>query len=224
MTDEDVEAATRARAAAAVTSGDATAWFERLYADAAAGRVVVPWDRDEPQRLLVRWASTRPTEGRGRPALVVGCGTGADAEYIAGLGYAVTAFDVSPTAVRTARERHRGSTVEYVVADLLDPPAAWSRAFALVVESLTVQSLPRTVRAEVTATIRSFVASSGNLVVVASRLADTDPPDQGPPWLLDDDDIAAFESEGVVRLGIEPVPRPEPETGHVWLAEFHRPA
>lgn len=67
-------------------------------------------------------------------ALVVGCGLGADAEYIARLGFDTVAFDVAETAIRLARERFPESTVDYVVRDLLDPPAEWLRAFDLVAE------------------------------------------------------------------------------------------
>ena len=105
---------------------DPTGWFEPLYAAAERGEREVPWDRDEPRDLLVEWASGRGLDGHGLGALVVGCGFGADAEYLSSLGFDVTAFDVAPTAVRGAQERHPGSSVDYVVADLLDPPQALS--------------------------------------------------------------------------------------------------
>ena len=85
-------------------------------------------------------------DGSGLGAMVVGCGFGADAEYLSSLGFDVTAFDVAPTAVRAAQERHPGSAVHYVAADLLDFPAAWGEAFAFVFDALTVQSLPDSVR------------------------------------------------------------------------------
>jgi hypothetical protein len=37
----------------AFREGDATGWFERLYAEAADGRAIVPWDRRAPHPLLV---------------------------------------------------------------------------------------------------------------------------------------------------------------------------
>jgi 2-polyprenyl-3-methyl-5-hydroxy-6-metoxy-1,4-benzoquinol methylase len=83
---------------------------------------------------------------------VVGCALGADAEHVAGLGYATTAFDVAPTAVRLARERYPASPVHYVVADLLDPPEEWTRAFDLVVEIITAQSLPEPYRPPISST------------------------------------------------------------------------
>ena len=121
--------------------GDPTAWFDRLYRAAEAGEAVVPWNRRAPHRLLVEWAQGHGVV-EGVRALVVGCGLGDDAEYVASLGHATIAFDVAEAAVEGARRRFPASDVEYVVADVLDPPARWQEAFGLVLESLTVQSLP----------------------------------------------------------------------------------
>src|SRR5438477_8674141 len=85
--------------------GGPTAWFDRLYQEAAAGTAVVPWDRGAPHPLLAPWLDELDLDPRGRQALTVGCGLGADAELLATLGFETTAFDVSPTAIRTARER-----------------------------------------------------------------------------------------------------------------------
>ena len=40
--------------------GDPTGWFERLYADAAQGQAIVPWDRRAPHPLLVEWIEQQP--------------------------------------------------------------------------------------------------------------------------------------------------------------------
>jgi len=84
----------RQLAAASVADGDVTGWFERLYAEGEAGTSVVPWVLGEPNESLVEWAAG--LDGTGLRALVVGCGTGEDAEYLAGLGFAVTGFDIAP--------------------------------------------------------------------------------------------------------------------------------
>ena len=57
-------------------TGEATRWFEQLYADAEQGRAVVPWDRQEPHPLFVAWAEANLTGGRGQRAIVVGSGLG----------------------------------------------------------------------------------------------------------------------------------------------------
>lgn len=104
MTDPDEHV--RRLAAESLTGDDPTGWFERLYTQASAGQAVVPWDRGAPHALLVDWADGRHGTGR---ALVVGCGLGSDAEFVAGLGYDTVAFDVSVSAVRASRERFPGS-------------------------------------------------------------------------------------------------------------------
>lgn len=130
------------------------------------------------------------TPGAGR-ALVVGCGLGDDAELTARLGYRTVAFDYAPSAIERARARFPDSSVEYVVADLLDPPAEWSGAFDLVVEVFTVQSLPPAVRSTVIANIAGFVAPGGRLLVVATMGEPVD----GPPWPLTRAQVESFPLE-----------------------------
>jgi SAM-dependent methyltransferase len=181
-----------------LAAGDATGWFDRLYQEAAEGRAIVPWDRPSPSSGL---DSAGLPAGDGKRALVVGCGLGRDAEFVAGLGYATTAFDISPTAVRDARARHPGTAVAYEVADLLSPPASWSSAWDLVVESNTVQALPRALRPEAIASVTSFLAPGGTLVVLAAAL--DSPSDQGPPWPLTPDEISAFAGAAIRVVAIE---------------------
>jgi SAM-dependent methyltransferase len=193
---------------------DPTRFFARLYAAAAAGEAEIPWDRGGPREALAEWASSRRLAGAGRRALVVGAGLGGDAEFVASLGFATLAFDAVDTAVAMARERHPGSAVSYVVADVLAPPAEWRQAFDLVVECLTVQSLPPSLHRAATENIAGFVAPGGTLIVVASA---ADGPPGGPPWPLTRAEIGAFATGGVRTRGIE-------RTGALWRAEFTRPA
>ena len=122
MASEDPEEFSGNLAKQSIAAGDPTGWFERLYAAAEAGETEVPWDRHAPSQFLVQWAEQRGLAGAGQRALVVGCGLGEDAEFIAGLGYTTVAFDISPTAIAAARRRFPDSAVEYRVANLLDPP------------------------------------------------------------------------------------------------------
>ncbi len=57
--------------------------------------------------------------------MIVGCGLGADAEFIAAWGYSTLAFDIAPTAVELARSRFPSSAVSYVPGDLLALPDEW---------------------------------------------------------------------------------------------------
>ncbi len=220
MTAPDPDERTRELAAEALAADDPTGWFERLYAEAEQGDAVVPWDRGTPQRSLVRWAQERELAGAGRRAMVAGSGLGDDAEFIAGLGYDTVAFDVSPTAVEAARRRFPDSSVRYLAADLLDPPAEWRHAFDLVVESLTVQALPISLRSRAIAQVGRLVAVGGTLLVIAAGRDATDEPEQGPPWPLTREEIESFAADGLAPVRIEDLR--DPGT-HRWRAEFRRP-
>jgi hypothetical protein len=203
----------------------ATGWFERLYAAAEEGEAVVPWARGAPQPVLVDWAQARGIDGSGGRAVVVGCGLGDDAEYVAGLGFETVAFDIAATAVRAARRRFPDSAVEYLTADLLDPPAGWSASFDLVVECLTVQSLPLELRQAATARVADLVAVGGTLLVVAAVSDDADGRVHGPPWPLTRAEIDGFGAGTLRAVRIEDIPGAEPAARR-WRAEFvhRRPA
>jgi SAM-dependent methyltransferase len=217
----DPDEAARRLATESLEAADPTGWFERLYAAASDGEAVVPWDRGGPNPLLVEWTSGRDLGDVGR-ALIVGAGLGGDAEHIARLGPETVAFDVSATAVATARSRHPGSRVKYVTADLLDPPTAWTHAYDLVIESLTVQSLPVTVRRTAVANVAAFVRPGGRLLVIAFAGLDDDA-FEGPPWPLSRDDVESFTSEGLAIERLEDIVDADGDA-HRWRVEFVRPA
>jgi SAM-dependent methyltransferase len=210
----DPDEYSRRIAAESLAADDPTGWFERLYSEASDGAAVVPWDRGTPNRFLPPWAEKRQLRGDGRTAVVVGCGLGEDAEFLAELGFETTAFDIAPTAVRGAAARHPGSPVHYLTADLLDLPAGWS--FDFVLESLTVQAMPLSLRDKATEGVRSLVAPGGTLLVIAAGREEGEPVD-GPPWPLTHTELAAF--------GLSPVEIEELREPGVlrWRAEFTRP-
>jgi pimeloyl-ACP methyl ester carboxylesterase len=208
-------------ASRSLAAGDATGWFDQLYAAGAAGELDLgPWERDAPQPLLVEWSRARGLSGHGQRAIVVGCGLGADAEHVAGLGYDTTAFDIADSAVRLARQRHPASRVEYVTADLLDLPTAWVGAFDLVVEVITVQALPEPPRRRAIVNIGRLVAPGGTLVAVASRRDDSRPDRTLPPWPLTRAEVDAFAGDGLRPVSIE---EHDQQGGLWWRAEFRRP-
>jgi SAM-dependent methyltransferase len=209
-------------AAESIAAGDPTGWFERVYAAAAAGQAEVPWDRGTPSRYLTQWAAARGVAGAGRRALVVGCGLGDDAEFVAGLGFQTVAFDIAPTAIATARCRFPGSAVRYQTADLLKPPPAWQQAFDLVVESLTLQALPDPPRRDAIARLGGLVAAGGTLVVLA-RAREPGQHVPGPPWALSRPEIDALAADGLEPVSIEDLNDPQMPWPRRWRAEFRRP-
>jgi pimeloyl-ACP methyl ester carboxylesterase/SAM-dependent methyltransferase len=203
--------------------GDPTGWFDRLYGAGAAGEVPMPWNRTEPHPLLAQWAQARQLTGTGSRAVVVGCGLGADAEYVAQHGYDTVAFDVAETAIRLARQRFPDSPVHYMTADLLDPPAHWWRAFDLVVEIITVQAIPDPPRHQAIVNVGRLVGPGGTLLVVAAAHDDQASTIQPPPWPLSRAEVDAFATDGLNTLRIEQVADPRSPTERRWRAEFRRP-
>lgn len=199
----------------AIGNGEPTAWFDRLYAEGVAGRVSMPWDREDPNPQLSAWAGG--LDGTGKTAVVVGCGLGADAEFLAGRGFATTGFDIAPSAIEEAQRRHPGSPVQYRVANLLDLADDLVEAFDLVVEIFTLQALPDPPRTEAATNVVRLVRPGGRLVAVAFRDDGTEPSDQGPPFPLSRE---FMESLGAGSLELAHL---EEREGPRWLAEYRRP-
>jgi SAM-dependent methyltransferase len=177
----------KAMAHEALAKGEPTAWFERVYQDAAGETGAVPWADLVPNPSLVDW----PAMPEAIRALVVGCGLGDDAEWLAARGIEVTAFDLAPAAIAWAKKRWANTHVHYVVGDLLAPPSSWSGAFDFVFEAYTLQSLPPDLRARGSAMLGTFLATGGTLLLIA-RGTDVCPGiEDGPPWPLTRPEIDA---------------------------------
>ena len=206
-----------------VTSDDPTGWFERLYSDARSGEAFVPWERTTPHRLLADWALKNQLTGTGKTALVVGCGFGEDSEFTSSLGFATVGFDIAPSGIRAAQERYPDSAVDYLVANLLDPPSKWSSSFDLVIEIFTVQALPVSLRRLSAANVGAFVAPGGTLFVVAFADEGLELPFQGPPWPFSRSEIDYFAASGLDAISIELVVDVTNPGSFRWQAEFSRP-
>jgi SAM-dependent methyltransferase len=219
MSTTDPDEHSRRLAAESLTGDDPLAWFERLYTDVQGGAAVAPWDRGGPHPLLVEWADARAIDGAGRRAVAVGAGLGEDAEYLSARGFETVAFDIAATALKLAAQRFPGSRVDYRVADLLDPPAEWRRAFDFTFESLTVQSMPPHLHDAAIAEVGELLAPGGTLLVVAAG-RDAGDDVQGPPWPLTRSEIEAFAAGGIEPVRIEEL---RDATVFRWRAEFRRP-
>lgn len=173
-------------------------FFEAFYAEAGEDFDRIPWARLAPRPQLVKWLDAHPPAA-GTRAVVVACGLGDDAEELARRGCAVDAFDISPTAIAAARRRFPDSAVDYRVADLFELPAEWRGAFGIVVEVMTVQSLPEALHAGAIDVITGLVAPGGTLLVRAATRAEDEPWDTRP-WPLRPSELARFEAGGLRRL------------------------
>lgn len=180
-------------------------WFEPLYANSDTNGEGVPWANMKTHPSFAKWLTENPLEGNGKSALVVGCGMGDDAVELEALGFQVTAFDVSETAIRFCKERFPQSKVEFVQADLLQNQSKWQQEFDFVLEIFTVQALPPKYEKELIQNICNFVSPDGNLLVIADVGVKERSFENGPPWLLTSQHINSFASCGlkVTRKHVE---------------------
>jgi SAM-dependent methyltransferase len=183
--------------AEAIARGEATGWFEPLYAAAQGDTEKVPWADEKPNPWLIEWIDREPPPKPGANAVVVGCGLGDDAEELARRGYEVVAFDVSPTAIEWAKKRFPDSPVEFRVGDLFELPSSMHAAFDFVFEAYTLQALPVAVRGVAVDAVASLVAPGGELLAVM-RGTEADDPGEGPPWPLMRSEMIGMEAAGLV--------------------------
>ncbi|HKV43252.1 MAG TPA: class I SAM-dependent methyltransferase [bacterium] len=193
---ETIRQRARRLAEASWARGDATGWFDTVYAAAEGRPDRIPWADMRPNPNLLEWMSPLALRGPGQRALVVGCGLGDDAEALAGAGFAVVAFDVSPAAIAWCRRRFPTSLVRYVAADLLAPPPEWRGAFDFVLEAYTLQALPPDARPQAVEAVAGFVAPGGTLLVICrGRNIEDDP--GGFPWPLTRAEVDLFRRHGL---------------------------
>jgi SAM-dependent methyltransferase len=196
--------------------------FETIYAQAGDDLTEIPWASLAPMPALVQWLDGQPPADGAR-ALVVACGLGDDAEEVSRRGYQVTAFDLVPAAIEHCRARFPGSAVDYRVADVFRLPAGWQRAFGLVIEIRTLQSLPLAERATAAANIAGTVAPGGRVFVHGLARRDDAPPGRRP-WPLSPHDLSGFAGAGLTETELAIQPRsPGPDGQQVVTAVFTRP-
>jgi SAM-dependent methyltransferase len=181
-------------------AGDPTGWFEPVYAAAGEGVTDVPWVDFEPNRHLRAWLERAGRGGAGRRAVVVGCGTGDDAELLRERGFETIGFDIAPTAIAWARRRFPDT--EFRVADLLALPEDLLGAFDLVFEAYTLQALPVEIRNPAIDGVASLVAAGGTLLVVTFGRGSEDEPGR-LPWPLTREELARFGERGLQERRFE---------------------
>ncbi len=172
--------------------------FDDIYQAVGDDLGRVPWASLTPRAELVTWLDGQRATPSERRALVIACGLGDDAEELAGRGFVVEAFDFSPTAISLCRRRFPESRVSYSVANLLSLPPSWARAFDLVVEVNTVQSLPPPDHAAGLTAIASTVADDGQLFLRCTGRRD-DEPVSHRPWPLSRVELQTIADAGLVQ-------------------------
>ena len=180
-----------------IERGEATGWFEPIYASAHGDAEKVPWADEKPNPWLLEWIEQQMPPKPGTNAVVSGCGLGDDAEELARRGYDVVGFDISPTAIEWAKQRFPETSVQYRVGDLFDLPSSMVSAFDFVFEAYTLQALPVAVRGVAISAVASLVAPGGELLCVM-RGTNGDDPGEGPPWPLMRSEMVGMEAAGLI--------------------------
>jgi len=174
-------------------------WFDVLYQEAAGDSSLIPWADMQVNPNLAGCRNEILPQNPNSSALVVGCGLGDDAEYLSELGYKVTAFDISKTAIDWCRKRFPDSDVEYVEADLLSLPADWNGRFDFILESYTLQAIPDELRPRGIEAIAKMSAGKGRILVIA-RGRDVEEEKGQVPWPLLREEMADFCRHGLCEV------------------------
>lgn len=221
MNGENFDKRARARELAEefAKKGNVTGWFEALYKESAGDNEKIPWADLEPNKYFTPWAKETGLKGEGRRALVVGCGLGDDARTLYELGFDVTAFDISETAIEWAKKLHKDTSIKFEVMDLFQPFRGWLGAFDYVLEIYTIQPLPLEMRERVIDSIAGFVAPGGRLVVVTRGRGDDEEPEQ-LPWPVSRRDLSRFGENGLTELNFTTMP--DDEDGYRFVVEYKK--
>jgi 2-polyprenyl-3-methyl-5-hydroxy-6-metoxy-1,4-benzoquinol methylase len=200
-------------------AGDPVGWFEPVYRAARWEAGAIPWVGQRPHPYVLDWLDAPVAPPPGDRAVVVGCGLGDDAAALARRGFATTAFDVAPSAVKWARRRFLRSGIDWRVQDVLDLPEDLVGAFDLVVEVRTVQSLPGVVRDAAMQAVASLAAPGGIVLVVALLATSSEHAAgiDGPPWPQAPAELAAYRAGGLEQLALE---HPDPDEDGVLEARI----
>jgi len=175
-------------------------WFETLYSKSNEEGNGVPWANMSPHPLFKSWMNKNLNIGKGKTALVIGCGMGDDAIELESNGFKVTAFDVSNSAIELCKKRFPNSEVEFIQADLIKGISAWHRKFDFVLEIFTIQALPPKYENTLIKNISDFVSESGKLMIITEIQKERRNFENGPPWLLNNDYKTSFENCGLKQI------------------------
>lgn len=126
-----------------------------------------PWDIGRPSRELVKAVG----EGELRPcrAVVLGCGTGTNAVYLASQGFDVTGIDIAPTALTRAGEKAEkaGVRVRWVLADVTNPPEV--EPFDLVYDRGCYHGVRRQNAVRYVASLRRLTRPGARILILAGN-------------------------------------------------------
>jgi SAM-dependent methyltransferase len=181
-----------------------------------------PWDIGRPQSAWIQLADAGEIAS---PVLDSGCGTGEHTLFLASRGLDALGIDVSPTAIRRAREKaaQRGLAAEFQVGDVLAFEAL-GRQFATIIDSGVFHVFDDRDRARYAKSLAAALQDGGVLHLLA--FSEQTPGTEGPRRVTQAELRAAFadgwDVERISPSQIEVRPDYAPEPAHAWLARIVR--
>lgn len=162
----------RARARTTQPAGDAS--WEATYAG-APDPLALPWGTERLDADMAAWvdASRLP---RGARALDIGTGPGTAAIHLARLGFQVTAFDISATAIAQAQRRAGALPIDWQVADVFQ--ASFPQPFDLALDRGVFHVFPDELRGPYVERVAAWVRPKGYFLL--KTFSDEEPPGWGP--------------------------------------------
>jgi SAM-dependent methyltransferase len=137
----------------------------------------MPWEKGEASPGLVDFIAAHPELKRGTVA-VPGCGTGHDARVWARAGFAVTGYDLAPSAIQLSRERTTaaGLKADFELGNFLrdQPP----KPFDWVFEHTLFCAIDPGDRENYVEAVCRWLKPGGDYLAVNYIIPDTD----GPPF------------------------------------------
>jgi SAM-dependent methyltransferase len=151
-----------------------------------------PWDLGRPQAEFVRLVEDGKIRGR---TLDVGCGTGENAIFFAGLGLEVWGLDGAPLAIEKAKMKasERGASVTFLVGDALRLETLNQR-FDTITDSGLFHVFSDEERILFVKSLRSALNEGGTYFMLC--FSDKEPAGWGGPRRVSPDEIRATFRDG----------------------------
>lgn len=165
-----------------------------------------PWDGG-PHRELVDLVESGAltVETPGPRAIDLGCGTGANVTFLTQHGFDAIGIDLSPVAIRKARENASALGVEprFEVGDLMDPATDLAGPYDVLLDGGMVDDFPRSLRPAVAKRIASL-ARPGSVFITWCFYADdrqlpivslSGPSRRGAPGFEPEEFVAIYDAD-----------------------------
>ena len=149
--------------------------MDRIYGNTPLEKI--PWNFKAPPNALVELVKS----GKVKPCKTVdlGCGTGNYAVYLAGLGFDVTGIDISPTAIKIAKENAEKKKVKctFLVTDVLGNLAELKETFVFAYDWELLHHIFPSQRKKFVENVYRILNPRGKYLSVCFNTKD--------PWLVD---------------------------------------